>query len=122
MRAESHSFLNAMFTEHSASLEATFFVFTRTTGTKISRWSAVLLHSTNQFFIKAPPMSNYCKNSLIQLLDFAEQLGFAEAFVCVSRVSIDCDEVVEEILNLDFTSVSPRGSLGAEFALLRFQF
>jgi len=123
MCVESQSFLNDMFTpEHSSSLEATSFVFNRQVETKLSRYSAVALHSTNQFFIKAPSMSNFCKTSLIHILEFAEQLGISEAFVCVPRRSIDCDELVEEVLKLDFSLVSPRSELGAEFVLMRFQF
>lgn len=120
---ESQSFLDDMFTpEHTSSLEATFFVFNRTVNTKLSRWSAVALPSTNQFFIKAPSMSNFCKTSLIQILEFGEQLGISEAFVCVPRQSIDCDELVEEVLRHDFSLVSPRSELGAKYFLLRFQF
>jgi len=112
-----------MFTpEHSSSLEATFFVFNQTEGKKLSRWSAVAVNSTNQFFIKSPSMSNFCKSSLIQILDFGEQLGLSEAFVCVPRQSIDCDELVEEVLKLDFSLISPRSEVGAKFVLLRFQF
>jgi len=124
MCIESQSFLNDMFTpEYAASIEATFFVFNRTQNEgHLVRWSAVAIHSTNQFFIKAPSMSNISRSALIDILDFAEQLGYCEAFVCVPRYSMDCDDVVEEVLKLDFSLVSPRGRLGEKFVLLRFEF
>jgi len=67
-------------------------------------------------------MSNFSRSALIDILDFAEQLGYSEAFVCVPTYSMDCDDVVEEVLKLDFSLVSPRGPLGEKFVLLRFEF
>jgi len=124
MNIESQSFLNDLFTvEYAASIEATFFVFNRTLNNhQLVRWSAVALHSTNQFFIKAPSMSSFSRSALIDILDFAEQLGYSEAFVCVPMLSMDCDDVVEEVLKLDFSLVSPRGRLAEKFFLLRFEF
>lgn len=123
MYVESQSFLNDMFTaEYAASIEATFFVFNRTLNHQLVRWSAVAIHSTNQFFIKAPSMNSFSKSALIDILDFAEQMGYSEAFVCVPTLSKDCDEVVEEVLKLDFSLVSPRGQLAEKFFLLRFEF
>eukprot|EP00301_Raphidiophrys_heterophryoidea_P023982 c7647_g1_i1.p2 GENE.c7647_g1_i1~~c7647_g1_i1.p2 ORF type:complete len:121 (-),score=27.20 c7647_g1_i1:512-874(-) len=120
MRVESSSLLSSVFTaEHSDALETTYFVLNRQ-GT--TRWTAFLLHSTNQFFIKAPSLNAMNKESLLMLLDLAEELGVADAFVCVSRNSPDCEKLVSEFLNLDLVMVPPCSELNDEFVLLRFEF
>lgn len=122
MRAESTMFLDDMLTaQHSANLESTFIVLNNT-GHQNARWSGVLLHNTSQLFIKAPSLSHYSPATLIELLDMAERMGVAEAVVCVPRASMDCEELVQELLDLDFTPVSPRHGLGNDFILLRFGF
>lgn len=120
MRVESSSLISSVFTaEHSDALETTYFVLNRQ-GT--ARWTAFLLHSTNQFFIKAPALKSMDKESLLMLLDLAEELGAADAFVCVSRNSSDCEKLVAEFLNLDFTMAPSCSELSNEFVLLRFEF
>jgi len=120
MRVESSSLLSSVFTaEHSDALETTYFVLNQQCG---ARWTAFLLHSTNQFFIKAPALKNMNKESLLMLLDLAEELGVTEAFVCVSRSSPDCEKLVSEFQHLDFVLVPPCSELSKEFLLLRFEF
>lgn len=120
MQAELSSLISTVFNvEHSDVLDITSFVL-NTQGK--AHWTAFLLHSTNQFFIKAPSHKSMCKESLLVLLDLAEELGAADAFVCVSRNSADCDKVVAEFLNLDFVMVPPCSELNNELILLRFEF
>jgi len=111
-----------MFTAQlSGSLEATFLVLLGKAEQVLSRYNAVIVHATSQLFIKTTSLDTFCPIALVELLEVAEQLGVSEAFACVPKASMDCEELVEEILELDFSLVSPRG-LGAEFVLLRFQF
>jgi len=118
MRVES-SLVSSVFTaEHSDALETTYFVLTQGT----ARWTAFLFQGTNQFFIQAPALKMLNKESLLMLLDLAEELGVVDAFVCVSRTGPDCEKLVAEFLNLDFVMVSPISELSNEFILLRFQF
>jgi len=120
MRVESSSLVSSVFTaEHSDALETTYFVLNNQGA---ARWTAFLFHSTNQFFIKAPALKMMSKESLLMLLDLAEELGVADAFVCVPRNGPDCEKLVAEFLNLDFVMVSPISELSNEFVLLRFQF
>jgi len=123
MRVESSSFIKDVFaTPHSEMLNTTFFVVTRTTSTHISRWTALLLHSTNQFFIKAPPLTDSFEETLVMMLDLAEELRATDAFLCVPVGATDCEDIVSELLRLDFTLVSPCKGVSSEFEVLRFQF
>jgi hypothetical protein len=116
--------MNSVLTaEHSSDLAVTSFVLTQKTSGSVSRWTAFLFHSTNQFFIKAPFSSNLAsKRSLLILLDLAEKLGASEARVCVSRAERNRDALIAELISLGFELLSPRSQPKMEFDILRFDF
>lgn len=127
VEGESSSFMDDVFTmHHSDVLDATFLVFNCNGGKgdkPLRCWSAMLLHSTGQFFIKLPQAGGgLCSETLLLLLDIAEEMGAVDAFVCVPRDSPSHDDDVNELLNLDFSRVAPREGLTDHFSIVRFEF
>jgi len=123
MRVESSSFVESVLTsQHSDDLEISSFVLTSDKSGNISRWSAFYLHNSNQFFIKPPMRVPLCKQSLLSLLDLAEQLQASEVFVCLPRASPNCDAVVAEFVSMDFHMLTTRSQINPEHVVLRFDF
>jgi len=123
MRVESSSFVDSVLTpEHSQDLEITSFVLTSDKSGGISRWSAFHIHSSNQFFIKPPMRVPLCKQSLLSLLDLAEQLQASEVFVCLPRDCGTCDALVAEFVSMDFHLLASKSQINPEYVVLRFDF
>jgi len=103
--------------------DSTIFVLDR--GFKPStQWTALLMHSTNQIFLRPPTTKEGKKyrEDLAEILIFAEGLGVADAFVFVSRLQENCDSLVQELVCLDFEQLSPRANLSTDYLVLRFRF
>jgi len=87
-----------------------------------SLWSAFIIHSTNQMFLTSQSSLPLCKQSLVAVLDMAEQLGVYEAFVCVLRDMPESVVLVSEFTSMGFKNLSPRLQPVIEFTVLRFDF
>jgi len=123
MRVESSSFVDSVLTaQHSEDLEISSFVLTSDKSGGISRWSAFYMHNTNQFFIKPPMRVPLCKQSLLYLLDLAEQLQAAEVFVCLPQNSVTCEPLVAEFVSMDFHVLASKSQINPEYVVLRFDF
>jgi len=122
MHVESSSFVDSVLNSQHSDLEISSFVLTSDKSGNISRWSAFYLHSSNQFFIKPPMRVPLCKQSLLSLLDLAEQLQAAEVFVCLPCASPTCDALVAEFVSMDFHMLTTRSQLNPEYVVLRFDF
>jgi len=123
MRVESSSFVDAVLTAQlSTSLEVTSFVLTQSGSNTFEKWSAFLVHSSNQLFIKAPDAAALSKSSLLTLLELAEEIGSQEVFVCIPSTSSNCDSLIGEFVSMDFELLSPRSQPSTEFVVLRFDF
>jgi len=89
---------------------------------KSSLWSAFIIHSTNQMFLTSQSSLPLCKQSLVAVLDMAEQLGVHEAFVCVLRDMPESAVLVSEFTSMGFKHLSPRLQPVVDFTVLRFDF
>jgi len=89
---------------------------------KVSHWSAFIVHSSKQIFLTSESSLPLCKQSLVAVLDVAEQLGVYEAFVCVLRDTPDSAVLVDEFSSMGFKHLSPRLQPLPDFTVLRFDF
>jgi len=87
-----------------------------------SLWSAFIIHSSKQMFLTSQSSLPLCKQSLVAVLDMAEQLGVYEAFVCVLRDTIESAVLVREFTSMGFKNLSPRLQPMTDFSVLRFDF
>jgi hypothetical protein len=87
-----------------------------------SRWSAFMIHSSKQLFITSQSPLPLCKQSLVAVLDMAEQLGVSEAFVCVARDTPETATLTSEFSSMGFKMLSPRLQPLSQYVVLRFDF
>eukprot|EP00298_Acanthocystis_sp_HF-20_P005687 c15769_g1_i1.p1 GENE.c15769_g1_i1~~c15769_g1_i1.p1 ORF type:complete len:170 (-),score=28.98 c15769_g1_i1:41-550(-) len=105
--------------------DSTIFVLDRggITSSPRFRWTALLIHSTNQIFLR-PPVTHDVRDgeNLAEILIFAEGLGVADTFVFVPRLQNNADLLIKELVRLDFEQLSPRANVSSDFMVLRFRF
>jgi len=87
-----------------------------------SQWSAFMVHATKQLFITSLSPLPLCKQSLVAILDMAEQLGVSEAFVCIARDTSETSALTSEFTSMGFKILSPRLQPLSKFVVLRFDF
>jgi hypothetical protein len=125
IRVELTKFVQDLFPSQSVDLQnLTFFVLDRNSENQTaSRWTALLLHSTNQIFLKPPSsLDERFQETLVELLDFSEALGVADVFVCVPRSQKDSSTMIELLRHLDFTVLPQQTQPSKDLTVLRFQF
>lgn len=87
-----------------------------------SRWSAFMVHSSKQLFFTSQSPLPLCKQSLVAILDMAEQLGVSEAFVCIARDTPESAILTSEFSSMGFKMLSPRLQPLIKYVVLRFDF
>jgi len=81
-----------------------------------------MVHSSKQLFLTSKSPLPLCKLSLVALMDFAEQIGVYDVFVCILRNSSETDKLISEFTSMGFKNLSPRLQHLSEFVVLRFDF
>lgn len=74
----------------------------------VARWNAFMTHKDQQFFIEAPSMlTPPSKESLVSLLELAEDLGCRNAYVCIEKNNPKLSELIRVFLYLGFQMLDP---------------
>jgi len=74
----------------------------------VAHWNAFMTHKDQHFYIEAPSiMSPPSKESLVALLEMAEDFGCKSAFVCVEKSNPKLSELIRVFLYLGFHMMDP---------------
>lgn len=74
----------------------------------VAHWNAFMTHKDLNFFIEAPSMlTPPSKESLVTLLELAEDLGCRNAFICVEKSNPKLSELLRVFMYLGFHLCDP---------------
>eukprot|EP00744_Colponema_vietnamica_P000365 GILI01000641.1.p1 GENE.GILI01000641.1~~GILI01000641.1.p1 ORF type:complete len:167 (-),score=65.35 GILI01000641.1:652-1152(-) len=102
-----NSFFRRLFAEKSAE-NVSFFDISSSKGNAGADFKCFLEHSTGRFFIEAPASLAASRSSIINVLEFAEDVGAKQVFIAVEKDHRQYQEVTRAFMYVGFELMDAR--------------